>query len=181
VEDGVGGAIGIVFEVVRLGAGELIAGMEARDLDHPFEIQIRDGLLGLAEEVVIFQEIVEHVGMDDQSGVHLLGLGLVQKTQLVHQIEKEIGRGLRRADHEADLVAQVHGPGERAEVEADHGLFEPLAGLADDLLGGLAGGPCIIHGPPRIPYPQSRGRRDRNSRRPPPYNTLGAIPSPLRP
>ena len=72
VQRGVGRAIGQVFSIVRLGAGELVIGMEAGDLQFAFQVQHLDHGIGLVEKIVVVQEILQHLRMHQQSGVNLI-------------------------------------------------------------------------------------------------------------
>jgi hypothetical protein len=109
--------------------------VEAGDLDRAFKAEIGDGGVGHAEEVVVVQEVVEDPRVDQQGGLDLLGASGGQGLELGEQVRQQILGGLRRADGKADAPLGVRGPGERAEVEADDRLFEPLAGRGDDRSG----------------------------------------------
>jgi len=70
--------------------------------------------------------------VDQQGRVDLLRAGIGQVLQLVHQgLEQLLGRGGRRHDI-AHLLLDIDRLGKRAQIEADDGPLQPLAGGGDD-------------------------------------------------
>ena len=136
MQRGVGGPVGEVADIVRPGPGELVARMEARDLDLPDQPGVRQRIVREVEEGVVVGEVLEHVRMDEQRRVHQRRIGHVQGVQLGAEVVEQRIVGPCLADHVADLAADVHRLGERTEVEADDGLLEPKAGGDDDRVRG---------------------------------------------
>jgi hypothetical protein len=117
-------------------AGELVVRMEARDLQHAFEAELAHRGIGLPEEEVIVDEIGHRSRMDEQRRFERRGIRLGEGFQLVHQLGKQLVGGLRRGDRVADLLLDVDRLGERAQVEPDHGAFQPAPGGRGDFVGG---------------------------------------------
>ena len=106
--------------------------MEAGHLDLAIELEFGYSGIGDIQEVVVVQEVGQRPGVDQQGGFHLLGIGVVQRFKLVQQVRQQRFRVCCVADHVSHLPAYMHGFGERAQVQADHGLFQPLSRGLDD-------------------------------------------------
>ncbi len=70
--------------------------------------------------------------------VELLWITCGQPIQFGVQLLQQGIQMLGVADDETHLMVDVHRFGERAQVEADNGLFHPLAGDGDDFFVGHA-------------------------------------------
>ena len=64
----------------------------------------------------------------------LARIGCLQIQQLRLQLFGQSGGGSLLADEQANAAVTVGSGGERAQIEADHGLLEPAARHGDDLL-----------------------------------------------
>src|SRR5690606_27799560 len=117
VQDGIGGTVAVVGDIVGVAAGEFELRMEAGDLDHALQSAALQQDIGFVEEEVKVEEVGEHLRHDQQGGVDLRRICVLQKTQLGGQFGEQVVRRLRRADDIADLPFHMHGLGERAEIE----------------------------------------------------------------
>ena len=79
------------------------------------------------QEIVEHHEVGEERGVHQQCGVHLFGRSGLQQFQFAVQVVQKRVEVARPADHEPHLVFHVHRFGERAQVQADHGLLQPAA------------------------------------------------------
>src|ERR1700676_3149374 len=82
MQHGIGRAIGIVLDVLRLGPRELILGMKARYLELPFESEFDDGRLADPEEIVVFDEIRQNPRMYQQRRLATLWVRRLQLQRL---------------------------------------------------------------------------------------------------
>jgi hypothetical protein len=64
--------------------------------------------------------------------VSIFRIGVGQVLQLFHQLFQQLFRRFRLADHVTHLLLHVHRLGERAQVQANDGLFHPVNGVGDD-------------------------------------------------
>ena len=112
--------------------------METGDLQHALQVQRFDQRVGLVEEVVVVEEVAEHLRVHQQRGVDLVGGRVAQQHQFLAELRQQrLGRaGI--AEHEAHLLLGKHRLGERAQVEADHRALEPAAGGRDGSSSGFA-------------------------------------------
>ena len=119
--------VGEVADVVRLGVGELPQRMEGSDLQHALVPMLAHRVIDQIEHVVEIEKILEQRRMHDQGGVHLLRIGCGEQFDLAVDILQIAIQVRRLADHVAHLFLHIHRLGERAQVEADHGLLQPVA------------------------------------------------------
>lgn len=142
VQGGVGGAVGVVAHVVRLGVGKLKIRVKAGHLQHAFQAEGFRGGFGQVEQVVEYAEFRKQGGVDQQGGVDFFRVGVGQAFEFAVQFFQKLVGVAGVADHVADLIFDVHRFGEWAEVEADHGFFQPDAGGVDHglVVGGVDGG-----------------------------------------
>src|SRR5487761_2755352 len=68
VQHRIGRAVAVVLDVLRLGAGELVVRMEARDLDLALQPLSGEGGVGQFQKIVVVEEIAEHARMHQQRG-----------------------------------------------------------------------------------------------------------------
>ena len=123
--------------VVGLAAFELIRGMKARDLQLALETERRERSIGLVQELVVVAEVVQHVRMNQQRGLHERRVGTLKMEQLIGELVGETYRGALRA-HTVTMCpllktcsANGHSP------ETDDRLLQPVASGGDHSLGGL--------------------------------------------
>ena len=109
--------------------------MKARHLQHALVAQLRQRLVGRAEKVVEVEKVVQHLRMDQQGGVDQRRVGGHQCVHLVAQLRQQGVAVGGLADHVAHLPPGLHGLGEGAEVEPDHGAIDPGAGLGQRVWG----------------------------------------------
>src|SRR5690606_16845581 len=83
------------------------------------------------QEVVVVEEILQHVRMHDQGGVGVRGRRVAQVQQFLAELPEQGGLVAGLAQHHAHLALGHHGLGEGAEVEADHGPLHPAPGVGD--------------------------------------------------
>lgn len=62
VQGGVRGAVGVVGDVVCLGARELVVGVKAGQLDVAHQAQIVQQIVGLGQKIVEIQKVGEGIG-----------------------------------------------------------------------------------------------------------------------
>jgi hypothetical protein len=143
VQRGVRRAVAAVGRVVGIGPTEHERRVEARQLDDAFEAAPGDQALALAHQVEEQQELVEALRQHEQRGVALGRVAAPAGGQLGIEGFQHGGEPVARADGQVHLPLDVHGLGERAQVEPDDRALEPalhrfgdLAGLGD---GGLHG------------------------------------------
>ena len=115
--------------------------MHAGHLQFARKIELFQRRIDHFEEIVVVEEVGQHVRMDQQDGVDLFAAGFCQDFQLAHHILQQLVRRLCGAYKVAYLSLDVHALGERAQVEADHRLFQPEFG-GDD---GFFVGYCCVH------------------------------------
>ena len=87
--------------------------------------------------------------VDQQRGLHRLGVGRSQQLQFAQQVVEQTLRITRRAFDPADLLLHVHRLGEGAQVQADDGLFEPVTRggccvHVNGILAGIGARPWVV-------------------------------------
>ena len=139
-----------VLDVIRRASRELVGGVEAGDLQLAFETESGDGGVCLIQELVVIEEIAEHVRMDQEAGLAAKRIGGGKKLQFLRQLFSEPFGRLLLADPIANQPTQVRARRKRAQAEPDDGFFHPISRRGDDAVGGLAarcraGGPAVLH------------------------------------
>ena len=87
--------------------------------------------------------------MDKQRGIELLWTRLCQQFEFVSQFREQFVDRRRGGDRVADLLLDVYGLGEWAQVEPDHCPFQPALRRRDDSRGGrriVEGCQDVAHG-----------------------------------
>ena len=74
MEDRIGRAVREIFDVVGTGVIELIIGVETRDLQFAFELELLEQRIGEMKCVVLLSEIAQGVRNDQQGGVGFFGV-----------------------------------------------------------------------------------------------------------
>ena len=121
VQGGVGRPVGVVADVVRHRAGELVVGVEAGHLDDALQVQRLDRGIGIVEEVVVVEEIRQHVRVHDQRGVDLLWIGVAKQHQLFGQflqqgIEQKLAKKIVSTIKDAKLKVEAQINGDKLRV-----------------------------------------------------------------
>lgn len=135
MQHGIGGTVRAVFDVVRLGSRELIPRMKARDLQLAFQTQLDQRRVADLEEVVVFDEVGQNPGMNQQRCFAAIRIRLIEGRQFLPQILQQRGGGALFADPESDTAAKIDALRERAQVETDDGYFQPAASRRGDFFG----------------------------------------------
>ncbi|MDT4873531.1 hypothetical protein FQZ97_1087820 [compost metagenome] len=110
--------------------------MKRCHLHHTFELVFGHHVVHHVEEIVEHREVGEQRGVHQQRGVDLFGRRVHQQVEFTIQIVQKRIEVARLTDHDAHLVLHVHRARERAQVQADHGLLDPVAGGRKDLFFG---------------------------------------------
>ncbi|MNS70043.1 hypothetical protein D3C72_1033800 [compost metagenome] len=130
MQDGVRRAVRVVLDIVRLRVGELELRVEGGDLQFSHQAHALEQTIRQVFEVVEVQEVVQRVGDDQQGRVDLFGIGLGQQRKFILQVGQDAFGVGGVADGKADLVLDLNRLGERAKIQADHGLSQPVAGFS---------------------------------------------------
>src|ERR1700677_340472 len=107
MQHGVRRAIGVVIDILGLGARELIAWMKTRDLQFSLHAQIADRRLADADELVVLDEIRQNPGMYQQSRLADQRVGRAQKNQLRAELLQQRRRRLSLADLEPPAAGAI--------------------------------------------------------------------------
>ena len=110
-------------------AGELVARMEARQLELAVETRARQPALGACREIVEVQKIGQGVRCDQECGVALGRVAGRELVRFVQQRVDQVGLFARQVDGIVNLPSHMHRLRERAEIEADHRALEPALGV----------------------------------------------------
>lgn len=110
--------------------------MEARQLQLAFEARAGELGLGALGERVEIEEVGQRRD-DQQRRVDLGGGRGAQDVRFGAQVVEHVAVHGGAAHGVAHLPLHVHGLGEGAQVQADHGVFQPAPHVADQLGGGL--------------------------------------------
>ncbi len=73
--------------------------MQAGNLELVVEFRLRHRDIDRVQKIIEVEKIGEHIGMDQQRGVDLGGIGIPQHAQLVHQFFEQCLGSRRRTDH----------------------------------------------------------------------------------
>ena len=126
-------SVGVVADIVGLGAVKLKPWMKAGQLHHAFESMLVQHAFGNLHEIVEIQKIIEKRWMDQQRRVEFLGGRVDQQVKLAVEFFQQVVGMARLAHDQANLVLDINGLGKRAKVQADHSFFKPVTGLLQNL------------------------------------------------
>jgi hypothetical protein len=127
VQRGVGRAIGGVGYVVGAGAGKLVARVEAGDLQRAVQPHFDQQRVGLGQEVVVVQEVLQHRRVHQQRGLEFIDGRVGHPLQLGAQRGEQRSGVERVAAHIAHQALDLHRLGKGAQIQADHRVFDPRA------------------------------------------------------
>jgi hypothetical protein len=127
-----------VLDVVRRASRELVRGVEAGDLQLALETEGGDGGVCLRQELVVVEEVAQHLRMDQEAGLTNERVSAGQVPQLLRQFFGEPFGGLLLAHAIAHQPAPIRACCERAQAQPDHGLLQPVARGGYDMVGRLA-------------------------------------------
>jgi hypothetical protein len=134
VQHRIGGAIGVILDILGLSSRELVARMKAGYLQLALQSQFANRCVADVEKIVVLEEIVERPRMNEQRRFTVQWIRLVQADQFRTQLCQQSGSGSLPADEKAHAIGEVRGLREWAQVEADDGFFQPAARDGDDFV-----------------------------------------------
>jgi hypothetical protein len=102
--------------------------VETGHLQFAVELHVFHRGIGHVQELVEVQEIVQHEGMDQQRRVDLSGSVSDRYCSSSISFSSSASGVRRRRRHIAHLLLHVDGFGERTQVQADDGAFQPACG-----------------------------------------------------
>jgi hypothetical protein len=113
--------VGVVADLVKLGAVKLELRVLAGQLDHTFQLVLIDHAFGYFKKVIEVQKVFKQRGVNQQRGVNLAGGCGHQQVKLTVQFLQQVIGVTCLADDEAHLIFDVDGLGKWAKVQANHG------------------------------------------------------------
>src|SRR5688572_2103871 len=113
VEHRVGRAVGVVLDVLHVGASELILRVKARHLQLTLESQLCYRGIARVEKIVVFEKVSQHMRMNEQRRLALQRVCTLQLTQFVTQLFEQSDAGALRTDAIAHAIVQMWNRSER--------------------------------------------------------------------